>query len=118
MPSAPIPPAHARRGALKIITGWLAAALGAVVAVPGLAFLFSPWRREIVRGGKTPRRVASLVQLAPGKPLHCDVRGELVDSWSRVTNVKLGSCWLVKTGDGPIRAFSTVCPHLGCAVDW
>jgi len=46
------------------------------------------------------------------------VRGELIDAWSRVPDVKLGSCWLVKEMDGNLRAFSTVCPHLGCGVDW
>ena len=107
-----------RRGFLKKITGWLGAAVGAVVAVPGLGFLASPLGRETVRGGKGPLRVARLTELKPGKPLRCDVRGELIDAWSRVPDVKLGSCWLVKEMDGKLRAFSTVCPHLGCGVDW
>jgi menaquinol-cytochrome c reductase iron-sulfur subunit len=108
-----------RRGFLKKITGWLGAALGAVVAVPGLAFLAAPLGRETVRGGKSPLRVAKLAELKPGKPLRCDVRGELQDAWSRVPDVKLGSCWLVKSEmDGSVRALSTVCPHLGCGIDW
>jgi Rieske Fe-S protein len=108
-----------RRGFFKVLTGWLAAAAGAVVAVPGLGFLAHPMRRDTVRGGKTPLKVATPGQLKPGTPLRCDVRGELVDAWSRVPDVKLGSCWLVKSeGDGKIRAYSTVCPHLGCGIDW
>jgi Rieske Fe-S protein len=109
-----------RRGFLKTVTAWLSAAMGAVVALPGLGFLASPLSRETVRGGGgTPLRVARLSELKPGKPLRCDVRGELHDAWSRVPDVKLGSCWLVKSEtDGNLRAFSTVCPHLGCGVDW
>ena len=109
-----------RRGFLRTVTGWLAAAMGAVVTLPGLGFLASPLVRETVRGGGgTPLRVARLTELKAGKPLRCDVRGELVDAWSRIPDVKLGSCWLVKSeGDGKVRAFSTVCPHLGCGVDW
>jgi Rieske Fe-S protein len=108
-----------RRGFPRKITGWLAAAVGAVVAVPGLGFLAAPLERETVRGGKGPLRVARLTELKPGRPLRCDVRGELIDAWSRVPDVKLGSCWLVKSEmDGNLRAFSTVCPHLGCGVDW
>jgi menaquinol-cytochrome c reductase iron-sulfur subunit len=108
-----------RRGFLKRLTGWLGAALGAVVAVPGLGFLAAPLSRETVRGGKSPLRVARLTELLPGKPLRCDVRGELIDAWSRVPDVKLGSCWLVKSElDGGLHAFSTVCPHLGCGIDW
>jgi menaquinol-cytochrome c reductase iron-sulfur subunit len=108
-----------RRGFLKRITGWLGAALGAVVAVPGLGFLASPLGRETVSGGKGPLRVAKLAELRPGKPLRCDVRGELHDAWSRLPDVKLGSCWLVRSEmDGALHAFSTVCPHLGCGIDW
>jgi Rieske Fe-S protein len=115
----PSPAPSERRGFLKRITGWLGAALGAVVVVPGLGFLAAPLSRETIRGGKGPLRVAKLAELKPGKPLRCDVRGELVDAWSRVPDVKLGSCWLVRSEmDESLRAFSTVCPHLGCAIDW
>jgi Rieske Fe-S protein len=111
--------ADGRRGFMKTVTGWLSAALGAVVAIPGLGFLASPLRRETVTGGKTPLRVAGTAELKPGKPLRCDVRGQLIDAWSRQPDVKLGSCWLVKSeADGNLRAFSTVCPHLGCGIDW
>jgi menaquinol-cytochrome c reductase iron-sulfur subunit len=104
---------------MKSVTGWLGAAVGALVTLPGLAFLASPLRRETVVGGKTPLRVARLGELAPGKPLRCDVRGQLIDAWSRVPDVKLGSCWLVRSqADGNVRAFSTACPHLGCGIDW
>ena len=119
-----------RRSFLKVVTGILGGMLGAVTALPGLALLLHPAARETVRGGRQPLRVASLRELKPGKPLRVDVRGELVDAWSRMPDVKLGSCWLVRepggdpdqvptryrTGDGAdqVRAFSTVCPHLGC----
>ena len=102
-----------------MLTAWLSAIVGAVVTVPGLALLAHPLRRETVKGGNTPLRVAGLKELKPGKPLKCDVRGELIDAWSRVPDVKLGSCYVVRSeNDGKVRAFSTVCPHLGCGIDW
>jgi Rieske Fe-S protein len=119
MASAPGVQRRGRRGFIKAVTGWLGAALGALVAVPGLGFLAHPLRRDTVRGGKTPVRVAGADELKPDVPLRCDVRGELLDAWSRIPDVKLGSCWLVKSeADGAVRAFSTVCPHLGCGIDW
>jgi Rieske Fe-S protein len=32
--------------------------------------------------------------------------------------VKLGAAWLLRDEHQKVRAFSTVCPHLGCSVDW
>jgi Rieske Fe-S protein len=108
-----------RRGFIKTVTGILGGLLGAVMALPGLALLLHPARRETVKGGKAPLRVAALREVKAGRPLKVDVRGELVDAWNRIPNVKLGSCWLVKSEqDGKLRAFSTVCPHLGCGIDW
>jgi nitrite reductase/ring-hydroxylating ferredoxin subunit len=102
-----------------MVIGWLSGLMGAAVAIPGLGFLAAPLRRETVQGGKSPLRVAGLNELTPGKPLRCEVRGELLDAWSRLPNVKLGSCWLVKgEGEDGVRAYSTVCPHLGCGIDW
>jgi menaquinol-cytochrome c reductase iron-sulfur subunit len=108
-----------RRGFLKVVIGALGAAIGALVTLPGVALLVAPLRRETVKGGKEPLRVASLNELKSGQPLRVDVRGELVDGWSRSPDVKLGSCWLIRApGDGQVRAYSTVCPHLGCGVDY
>jgi Rieske Fe-S protein len=110
-----------RRGFLKVLTGLLSGFVGAVATLPGLALLLHPARRETVRGVTRPLRVAALRQLQPGRPVRADVRGELIDAWSRVPDVKLGSCWLVREegerGAGGVRAFSTVCPHLGCGID-
>ena len=117
-----------RRGFLKVVTGALGGLIGALAALPGLASLLHPLRRETVQGGRQPLRVASLRQLTAGRPLRVEVRGELRDGWSRIPDVKLGSCWLVREpsaqgspegrpGEDRIRAFSTVCPHLGCGID-
>lgn len=112
-------PPKARRRLLAALTAALGAMLGAAAALPGLAFLAHPLRRDTVRGGRGPLRVAGTTDLVPGEPVKCDVRGELVDAWSRVPGVKLGSCWLVKSDrDDKVQAFSTVCPHLGCGIDW
>ena len=93
--------------------------MAALAVVPGLAFLADPLRRATVTGGDTPLRVASRNGIKPGKPVKVHVVGQRHDAWLRLDRVKLGSCWLVRQQeDGPIRAFSTVCPHLGCGIDW
>lgn len=112
-----------RRSFLKVVTGILGTALAGVATLPGVALLFHPLRRDTVRGGREPLRVAALRELKPGKPVRVEVRGTLIDGWSRIPDVKLGSCWLVREPDAPsgaqgqVRALSTVCPHLGCGID-
>lgn len=109
-----------RRGFIRSATAWLGGVLGAIVTLPGLAFLAHPLRKDTVDGGKEPLDVgASEKQVKPGQPVMVDVRGELKDAWMRTPDVKLGACWLVREKDhDPVRAFSTVCPHLGCGIDW
>jgi menaquinol-cytochrome c reductase iron-sulfur subunit len=104
---------------MRAVTGVLTGLLGAVATLPGLALLLHPARRETVQAGKAPLRVATLKELKPGVPVLAEVRGELIDAWNRIPDVKIGSCWLVRgQTDEKIRAFSTICPHLGCAIDF
>lgn len=107
-----------RRNFLKLLTGGITAAIGAVAAIPGLGFLAHPLRKETVIGADEPLRVASTDEVAPGKPMRVNVVGRTQDAWLRLDAVKLGACWLVRAPAGNVRAFSTVCPHLGCGTDW
>jgi menaquinol-cytochrome c reductase iron-sulfur subunit len=119
MPNEPVAPPEARRGFLKILSAWLGGMVAAVVAAPGLGLLAHPLRRDTVKGGGTPLRVAGLADVKPGRPLRCELRTDLVDAWTRMPSVEVGSCWVVKpVAEGPVRAFSTVCPHLGCGIDF
>jgi Rieske Fe-S protein len=109
----------ARRAFLTTLTTGFGALAGALALVPGLGFLAGPLRRGAARAD-TPRvRVAADREVRAGRPLRVAVRGTHEDAWLRLDRVVLGACWLVRaTETAPIRAFSTACPHLGCAVDW
>jgi menaquinol-cytochrome c reductase iron-sulfur subunit len=107
-----------RRKFLKQLTGGISAVMGAVAAIPGLGFLAHPLRKETVTGADEPLRVATKDQVEPGKPTRVNVVGQTRDAWLRSDSVKLGACWLVRKPGGDVRAFSTVCPHLGCGIDW
>jgi menaquinol-cytochrome c reductase iron-sulfur subunit len=108
-----------RRGFLKVMTAGLGVLAAALAIVPGLGFLASPLRGGTRRSGGNPLRVAAERDVKPNRPLRVTAVGPHEDAWLRQEKVTLGSCWLVRTtDDGPIRAFSTVCPHLGCGVDF
>lgn len=108
-----------RRGFLKVLTGGVTAAMGALIAIPGLRFLTHPLRVRSVTGGDEPILVSALpAEIKPGKPVRVDVIGARRDGWERLPRVKLGAAWLVRNVEGRLRAFSTACPHLGCGIDW
>jgi menaquinol-cytochrome c reductase iron-sulfur subunit len=112
-------PTEARRRFLATLTAALGGVAGALAIVPGLGFLVGPLRRATTRGAEQPLRVAAERDVRPGKPLRVTAVGERDDAWLRLDHVTLGSCWLVRATDSaPVRAFSTVCPHLGCGVDF
>lgn len=108
-----------RRAFLARVTAALAALAGAAAVVPGLALLLAPLRKVTVRRGGGPLRVAGEHEVRADKPLRVNAVGDQQDAWLRLDRVTVGSCWLVRAGDTvPVRAFSTVCPHLGCAIDF
>jgi Rieske Fe-S protein len=107
-----------RRRLLGAMVGAIAAAIGVALAVPGAVFLAFPTRRRTVFGGDEPIDVGPLAALPDGKPTRVSLTAAVRrDAWTALTNVPLGACWLVRTGER-VRALSTVCPHAGCAVDW
>lgn len=62
--------------------------------------------------------VADVSELNEGAPILRSVKGSRRDAWEKFENVNLGSVWLVKEKNGAIKAFSSICPHLGCIYNW
>jgi menaquinol-cytochrome c reductase iron-sulfur subunit len=96
--------------------GVMGAGVGAIVAAPALPYVLYPLFEETTQGagGFIPAGKPSQFS---GTPVKVDLFSDRVDAWSRVENVKIGSAWVVELG-GELVAFSTVCPHLGCAIDY
>ena len=87
--------------------------------IPGLGFLGHPLRKQTIRGADTPLRVANERDVKTGQARARDRGRQRQDAWMRLDKVTLGSLWLVRASEnGPIKSFSTVCPHLGCGIDF
>jgi Rieske Fe-S protein len=111
--------ADPRRKFLKVLAGGTTAVLGVLAAIPGLGLLLHPLRGKATNAGSAPIRVGAVpADVKPDKPMRVDVISNVTDGWARYENVKLGAAWLVRSPEGRVRAFSTVCPHLGCGIDW
>lgn len=109
-------PNGSRRSVLKWMIGVGSAAVGAVLALPGIAYVADP----ILRGGGKRERwvpVANLDELGEDHPVAKPVVAEQTDAWTTDPAVRLGVVWIRKKGDG-VLALTAECPHLGCKVDY
>jgi quinol---cytochrome c reductase iron-sulfur subunit, bacillus type len=103
-----------RRGALKalVIAGGVAGC--GAVAAPAVRFLLSSAR--IGSAGGRWIRTVRLDALNDGEPKRVALVADRRDAWTLEKSVELGAAWLQRKGD-TVRAWSVICPHLGCAVD-
>jgi menaquinol-cytochrome c reductase iron-sulfur subunit len=94
-------------------------ALAALVpAVPGMAYLLDPLSKRTKQGDF--QRVGKLSELKVGEPLSVTISEERQDAWVRYPREPIGSVWLIRQPEGAkakVVAFTTECPHLGCAVN-
>lgn len=114
--SAPVSedPKHGRRFALKALAlGGGALGCGAL-AVPTVRFLVAPARAGSAAGRWI--KTVPLESLPEGEPKRVACVADHRDAWTLERAVELGAVWLVRRADG-VLAWSTTCPHLGCAVD-
>jgi menaquinol-cytochrome c reductase iron-sulfur subunit len=109
-----------RRGFLKTATVVIGGAIGALAALPVIRFVFHPVGKSVVTSATEPVDVLAADALSVGaEPVRVELRASSVrDAWSAQRDVPLGAAWLQKSEDGEVRAFSTICPHLGCAVGY
>ena len=109
-----------RRGFLKTATVALGGALGAVMALPVVRYVFYPMGRRVVSSSTDPVDVLAASSLPEGgDPVRVEIRAAAMrDGWNVKRDVALGSAWVRQEEGGEVRAFSSVCPHLGCAVGY
>lgn len=107
-------PEAGRRAVLKLGVGALGLGMAAVPGVPAIGYLLHPTGSK---GGEAAFLPAGKRSAFGDAPVRVDLYADKVDAWNRTPDVKLGSCWVLER-DGALHAFSTVCPHLGCAVDY
>jgi Rieske Fe-S protein len=101
---------------LKWATHGLGALFGILLGVPALAYLIDARNRPAPKSGL--RRVARLSELEVGQPKQFVIRDVRRDAWTLHPDDVVGRVWLVRAENDKVEAFTTICPHLGCSVDW
>lgn len=116
--SAPAPePGPDRRRFLSRLAAGLAALLSAAAAAPLIGVLLTPLLRRVVRleGATIDAGAVDTFSATPKKVVVATAR---VDAWTRSEREVAGAVYIVKNNDDDIQAFSAICPHASCAVDF
>ncbi len=109
-------PNESRRRFMMTGVGFVGTAVAGVTLAPAARLLAHPLMAEGAGGEEVFIDAGSVAQFSE-TPVKVDLYSDKVDAWNRVTNVKIGSAWVVQRG-AELIAMSTVCPHLGCAIDY
>jgi menaquinol-cytochrome c reductase iron-sulfur subunit len=105
-----------RRGFFLSLSSLVAGAIAAILGIPGIAFLTHPLRRH--GEAKKRRPVIPLKDLPLNEPRRFVLRDRHVDAWTRYPEGPIGAVWLIRRSENEVVAFSAICPHLGCSVDY
>jgi Rieske Fe-S protein len=109
-----------RRSFLGYCTGLLMMAIGLMVSVPALGYFLAPLRRKGAgeEAGSAFQDAGPVADLPVGqwRLLSLDVVQE--DGWKK-TRVR-HAIWVRRKSDGDegITVLSSICPHLGCPINW
>jgi Rieske Fe-S protein len=114
VPAAPAPPS--RRSWLKWATHGLGALFGALLGLPAVAYLIDA--RNRTAADTSFKTVARLTDLEVGVPRQVVLRDLRHDAWTLHPNDVIGRVWLVRRDSQRVDAFTTICPHLGCSIDF
>lgn len=110
-----------RRRFIKGATCAVGAAMGVVPMVAGVRVALDPLGHEASGSEAEFIRLAELADLENGVPRKFSIVADKTDKWTRYRDVPVGAVYLLKSepdGETKVTAFNTVCPHLGCFVDY
>ncbi len=118
---SPAPAPTDRREFVKCASCAIGGAIGLLPMAAGVYVAIDPIRQG---GGPSSvgdgfLRLAMLEDLpVGGAPVKFSIVSDKADKWSRYSQVPIGAVYLQQTKPGEVVAFNTVCPHLGCFVDY
>jgi menaquinol-cytochrome c reductase iron-sulfur subunit len=110
------PPISERRTFLTWAVNGLGLLFAAVLGIPAVFYLIDPLnRRSPPKGWRT---VGRLSELEVNKPVQAVIRDIRHDAWTLHPNDVVGRVWLVKRDNKTVDVYTTVCPHLGCSINF
>src|SRR6266851_2913598 len=105
-----------RRSFLKWAIHGLGVLFATILGLPALAYLIDGCHRP-GRPGQF-KTVARLSDLTEGVPHQAVIHEINRDAWTLHPNDVIGRVWLIRRDQDNVEAFTTICPHLGCSVNF
>jgi Rieske Fe-S protein len=105
-----------RRSFLKWATNGLGALFAAILGIPVVAYLIDARNRPAPAGDF--KSVARLSDLEVGVPKQFVIHDVRRDAWTLHPSDVIGRVWLVRRDKNQVDAFTTICPHLGCSINF
>lgn len=103
-----------RRDFIKTTAAMVGGVIGAVIAIPSIAFLLSPASEEVEDTDSIP--LGPLESYPIGVPARFEFTRTRVNGWERTaTNYGL---FVYRKNEKDLIVFSDICTHLGCKVTW
>lgn len=95
------------------MTGAIAGLIGIMVGIPAIGYTILPALRRQKAGWADAGPIAGL---PVGVPQEREIVLTVKDGWHTSTTKKV--VWVVKDETESIKAYSPICPHLGCGYRW
>jgi len=109
---------NGRRNFLKICSVVLTSLIGIAYAIPLIRAFISPAMQDTVTGSTGLFDIGDINACEVNVPRKVPIKGSKMDAWNKFPKTAIGAVWILMDKDKKFTAFSTICPHLGCGVDW
>lgn len=118
IPPIDLPKEHllGRRPFLQVLLHGLGVLFGLVLGIPAVAYLIDARNRKAPPGNF--KKTLKHKDLPIDEPVQVVIRDVHRDAWTLHPNEVVGRVWLVRRDGDKIDAFTTICPHLGCSINF
>ena len=103
-----------RREFMKGAAAVMGGLIGAVIAIPSIAYLLSPALEEVEDTDSIP--MGPLEKYPIGAPTRFDFVRTRVNGWERTATIY--GLYVYRKSETELHVFSDICTHLACKVTW
>ncbi len=107
-----------RRDFLKICSIVLSSLVGVAYAIPLIRTFISPALQETVSSSTGLLDLGSIIGYQVNVPRKVKIKDIKVDAWTKFPPTEIGAVWIIMDKERKFTVFTSICPHLGCGIDW